>query len=73
MTRDVKDTTNSIFSYAFTGSLLFVAAFAYTLLNLTNIAMFEFSYTAMATLLCISSISLLLKAAIADKNRFKEI
>lgn len=72
MERETKN-TNSIFSYAFTGSLLFVAALAYTFLNLSNIIMFEFSNTALALLLGLSAVSLLLKAAREDKHRMREI
>ncbi|MCD6011114.1 MAG: hypothetical protein K0Q79_976 [Flavipsychrobacter sp.] len=72
MAREVKN-NNSIFSYAFIGSLLFIAAFAYTLAYLSNIVMLELSYTAMATVLSVSSVSLLYKAAKNDRDRVKEI
>ena len=72
MEREVKN-TNSIFSYALIGSLLFVAALAYTVAHITNITMFRTPYMATALLLGISSIALLIKAAKDDRNRLREI
>ncbi len=72
MEREIKN-TNSIFSYAFIGSLLFVAALAYTFSNFSNILMFELSKTALALVLAIASVSLLFKAARDDRHRMREV
>ncbi len=72
MARTIK-TNNDIFSYAFIGSLLFVAAFAYTMANLSNIVMLQLSYTLIAVTLTVSSISLLYRAVKHDKDRSGQI
>ncbi len=65
--------SNAVFSYAFIGSLLFVAAFAFSMAYFSNILMFELSYITIAIALTVSSISLLIKAMQADKNRLPQL
>jgi hypothetical protein len=72
MEREIKN-TNSIFSYALTGSLLFVAALAYTFSNFSNIITLELSNTALAFVLAVASVSLLIKAVRDDKHRMREV
>lgn len=72
MEREVKN-TNSIFSYALIGSLLFVAALAYTVAHMSNIAMFRPPHMATAVGLGLASLSLLVKAAKDDRDRLREI
>ena len=60
---------NNIFSYAFIGVLLFIAAGAFTLANISNIITFELSYTGVAMALTIAATSLLYKAIKRDRER----
>lgn len=64
---------NSIFSYAFIGALLFVAALAFTFAYLSNIVTLELSYTGIAMILSIASVSLLYKAVRYDRERLREV
>ena len=63
---------NRIFIHALTGSLLFVIAVVFTLLNLSQITT-QLSYTAVASLLGVASLSLLFKAIKEDKNNERQM
>ena len=64
---------NRIFLTALTGSLLFITAMAFILLHLSNIVMMQLSYTLVASILGMASVSLLYQAVRKDKERLKEI
>ena len=62
---------NNIFKYAFAGALLFIAAFGFTLANLSSILTLELSYMLISGILAAAAISLLYKAIKADKQRLQ--
>lgn len=67
------NTNNDIFTYVLTSALLFVAAFWFTILNLTNIAMLVVSYTLIAMTLSIGGAILLYKAVKKDPSRIRKV
>ncbi len=64
---------NRIFINALTGSLLFILAAVFTLSNLPQITTMQLSYTAVASVLGIASLSLLFKAIREDKGNERQI
>jgi hypothetical protein len=73
MKKQETNINNNIFIHAFTGAILFIAAMAFTVANLSSIAMFELSYVFIAAVLCTSSVSLLYTAIKNDKDRLSQI
>jgi bacteriorhodopsin len=65
-------TDNSIFLFAFFGSLLFIAAIVLVVANLMDIPHLQLSNTLLAVIPGVTSVSLLYKAIKEDKNRLKK-
>ncbi len=66
------ESQNHIFTYAFSGALLFTAAFGFIIVNLTAIASFELPLVVTAGLLAMASVSLLYKAISRDRQRLRQ-
>ncbi len=64
---------NGIFINALMGSLLFILSIIFTVSNLSNIAMLKMSYTGIAFVLGVASVSLLYKAIKKDKERTRQM
>ncbi|MCW3122729.1 MAG: hypothetical protein JWQ38_2221 [Flavipsychrobacter sp.] len=60
---------NRIFTNALVGSLLLIVAIGFTITNLPSIAMLQLPYTAIASVLAMSSVSFLYQAIKQDKRQ----
>jgi hypothetical protein len=68
-----ENSNNNIFTYAFIGVLLFIAALGFVLAYFPSIITLKLSYTVIAFTLAGASVSLLYKAIKYDKKRLSGI